>query len=273
MNTPSPIPTSTPPSTRNFNDYPPAVRAKAMVRYRLHADPASLLAMAGMAADPWQESVLRSPAPRLLLLCSRGAGKSTVSAALSLLTVLREPDSLVLILSPSERQSGEIFRTAGLFYDALRRPVATLKRTELQLHLGNGSRLIALPDNERTVRTYQGVRLLVVDEAARADDDLYYTVRPMLAVSRGRIVLLSTPFGQRGFFWEEWERGQGWERYPVRADECPRISPEFLADEGASMGPRWFKQEYELSFESAAGAVFAPETIRGAMRDEVTPLF
>ncbi len=41
---------------------------------------------------------------------------------------------------------------------------------------------------------------LKIDEAARVSDELYRAVRPMLATSGGRIVLLSTPFGKRGFF-------------------------------------------------------------------------
>jgi hypothetical protein len=46
---------------------------------------------------------------------------------------------------------------------------------------------------------------LIVDEASRVQDALYQGIRPMLAVSGGRIVLLSTPWGKRGFFFEEWE--------------------------------------------------------------------
>jgi hypothetical protein len=35
----------------------------------------------------------------------------------------------------------------------------------------------------------------------------------MLAVSCGRIVLLSTPFSNRGFFCKEWsEGGEGWRK-------------------------------------------------------------
>jgi hypothetical protein len=85
---------------------------------------------------------------------------------------------------------------------------------------------------------------LVIDEASRVSDGLYYAVRPMLAVSRGRLVALSTPFGRRGWFFEEWESGARWERHKITAEECPRITSEFLKEEEASLGPRWYKQEY-----------------------------
>ena len=60
------------------------------------------------------------------------------------------------------------------------------------------------PGTEGTVRGFSRVALLVIDEAARVSDPLYYAVRPMLAVSGGKLVALSTPFGQKGHFWQEW---------------------------------------------------------------------
>src|SRR6185369_6360406 len=98
------------------------------------------------------------------------------------------------------------------------------------------SRIIALPENERTIRGYSGAALLVVDEASRVSDALYASVRPMLAVSRGRLVVLSTPFGKRGFFFEEWSSDRAWERIRITADQCPRISPEFLEEERLALG-------------------------------------
>src|SRR4051812_1486650 len=77
---------------------------------------------AGQTPDAWQGKVLRSDADRFLLLCSRQAGKSSVSAALSLSTALTVPNSPVLLLSPSDRQSAELFRKVVDLYDAVGRP-------------------------------------------------------------------------------------------------------------------------------------------------------
>ncbi len=74
----------------------------------------------------------------------------------------------------------------------------------MTLRLENGSRIVSLPGTEGTVRGFSGVALLIVDEASRVDDALYHAVRPMLAVSHGKLVLLSTPWGKRGFFYREW---------------------------------------------------------------------
>jgi hypothetical protein len=176
-------------------------------------------------------------------------------------------------LSPSERQSGELAAKAFDYYDALGRPLPDRKRTELQLWLTNGSRIIALPENEKTIRGYSGARLLIVDEAARVSDDLYRAVRPMLAVSRGRLLALSTPFGKRGWFYDEWTSARAWERIQITADQCPRIPPEFLEDEREAMGERWYRQEYLCSFEDAIDSVFAADDIDALLDPGLRPLF
>jgi hypothetical protein len=270
---------STASSTPSWRDLDATAKRRFLDRYRQRKrlarwrkDPALLLADAGLEPDPWQARCLRSDAPRRLLLASRQAGKSLAAAGLALKAALLEAPALVLILSPTQRQSGEFFRDKFLpAWRALGSPGGG-RPTQLTLEMGNGSRVVSLPENEEGVRSYSGVRLLVLDEAARVADDLYRAVRPMLAVSGGALVALSTPFGRRGWFWEAWERGEGWERYRVTAAECPRIDPAFLAAERRDLGPRWFAQEYETSFEDVVGALIAQSDIEAALGAGVEPL-
>jgi hypothetical protein len=227
-----------------------------------------------MAPDPWQTKLLRSNSDRLLLLCSRQAGKSLSAAALALRAALLYPPALVLLLSPTQRQSGELFRDkVKRLYSRLGRPVACTQESQLTMELANGSRIISLPGDEETIRGYSGVSLLVIDEAARVPDDLYRSVRPMLAVSKGRLIALSTPFGQRGWFFTEWTEGAGWERTQITALQCPRISRGFLAEEERSLGQRWFLQEYMCSFEDSIDSVFSAADVRAALSDTIEPLF
>jgi hypothetical protein len=130
-----------------------------------------------------------------------------------------------------------------------------------------------LPGKEGTIRGFSGVALLIVDEASRVLDALYCALRPMLAVSRGRLVALSTPWGKRGWFHDEWHGEGDWERIKITAPECPRISAEFLAEEMAALGERWYRQEYLCSFEDVIDAVFAEEDIQRAMVGAFEPLF
>jgi hypothetical protein len=227
----------------------------------------------GIVPDFWQEQLLGSEAPRVLLNCSRQSGKSTMASVLALHKALTAASSLVLILAPAERQAKELFSKVAAFYRALGHVIPTDSYRKLGMELSNGSRIEALPGSERTIRGFSGVDLLVVDEASRVADELYYAVRPMLAVSGGRLMMLSTPFGKRGVFYEEWTGGEGWERYTVTAEECPRIPPEFLEEERKTLGPWWFAQEYECRFMDTVDQVFQTDVIDGAITDEVAPLF
>jgi hypothetical protein len=241
-------------------------------------DPAQLMVAAGMIPDPWQAELLQSDWQRALLLCSRQSGKSTVTGALATHTAIYQPGSLTLLLSAAQRQSGELFKTVMGFYNSLprlegNRP-AVAQESALRVQLTNGSRIIALPGKEATIRGYAGVDLLVIDEASRVEDALYYSVRPMLAVSNGRLIALTTPFGKRGFFHQEWmEGGKDWRRVKITATDVPRVSAEFLEEERRALGDWWFRQEYGCEFMDTVDQVFAYELIQEAMSDDVQPLF
>jgi hypothetical protein len=215
----------------------------------------ALMRRLGLEPDPWQVEVLEAGHPRLLLNCARQAGKSTAVALLGLAEAVFVPFTTVL-LSRSARQSAELFRTVVGFYRRLGAPMPE-RLTAEELQLSNHSRIVSLPCREDTIRGYANVTLLVIDEAARVPDDLYRAVRPMLAVSNGRLICLSTPYGRRGFFWEAWARGgDDWARIEVAADRIPRIKPAFLAEERRTLGESWYRQEYECSFEALEGLVY-----------------
>jgi hypothetical protein len=214
------------------------------------------MGLLGMDPDPWQAQVLEAGHRRLLLNCSRQAGKSTSVAVLSLLEALYNRGSLTLLLSRSLRQSTELFHRITEFHRRVKF-ILLEKRTAHELRLTSGSRIISLPCREDTIRGFASVNLLVIDEAARVPDDLYRAVRPMLAVSRGRLVCLSTPRGKHGFFYDAWAHGGAdWVRIQVPATQVPRNSAETLAEERRCLGEATYRQEYECSFEALEGLVY-----------------
>ncbi len=249
--------------------------AELALDLRLALDPVGFAIEAcGFTPDPWQERALRWTGKRLLLNCCRQSGKSTVAGILALHRALYYPDSLVLLVSSSLRQSGELFRKVGDFLDVLAVRPRLIEDNKLSLQLENRSRVVSLPSKESNVRSFSAVDLIIEDEASRVPDDLYRAVRPMLAVSGGRLVLMSTPFGKRGHYFNEWSQGGDvWERVEVKGTECPRISAEFLAEERASLGEMWYRQEYMCEFAETLDSVFSYDAVVGAIDNAVAPLF
>lgn len=225
----------------------------------------------GFTPDPWQAEVLSSNAKRIILNCHRQSGKSTVAAILALHAALFDyPAPLILLLSPSLRQSVELFRKVLDFYHSIAEqfpPPEAL--SSLRLELAHGARIIALPSRERTIRGFGRVALLIVDEAARVDEELYTAALPFLSVSDGRLILLSTPAGPSGFFYRIWTSDDPtWLKITARAEDCPRISPRFLEEMRRLLPGPLYAQEYECQFVSSLGTMFPPDLLARAVVKE-----
>ena len=180
--------------------------------------------------------------------------------------------ALVIIVSPSQRQSGEIFRTVMPSLQLERRSGAE-GGVCLRAEMANGSRILALPGSETTVRGYSAADLIVIDEAARVEDSLLQAVSPMLATSQGRLVALTTPAGKRGWFYEAWISDSPWHRVKVPASMCPRISQEFLEEELRELGASRFSEEYQLEFIDPDTAAFPTDIITRCFTALVKPLW
>ena len=160
--------------------------------------------------------------------------------------------------------------------------VTGVKEKALTHDFPNGSRITSLPGNPDTIVGFSAVTLLIIDEASRVPDALLSVARPFLSVTErvhgrpGRLVAASTPFGKRGWFWEAYSRTmeargkqqvEPWRIVKVTAEQCPRITKEFLDNERQELGARWFAQEYLCSFEEAVDSVFSHELIQGMIKD------
>jgi hypothetical protein len=237
-------------------------------------DPVLFAHDCGITPDPWQAQLLQDRPKRSLLLCSRQSGKSTVTALLALWAAIYEAPALILLLSPSQRQSGELFKSVLGFHSRLTSAPGLTSESALRATMENGSRILALPGTERTIRGYAAADLIVIDEAARVEDDLLAAARPMLATkSQGRLIALTTPAGKRGWFFDAWTKSDDWHRVRVAATDCPRISSEFLAEELRELGAARFSEEYALEFRDADEAAFPVAVIEGAFSKEVLPLW
>jgi hypothetical protein len=249
--------------------------SRELLDLALCADPALFAEQVSISPDPWQADFLRSTAQYTILLCSRQSGKSTITAVAALHRAHYYPGSLILLCSPTLRQSSELGRKVSDMQALLGEcAIGVEGESALRLQLENGSRIIACPGTPATVRGYSAPDLIIVDEAAQADELLMGALRPMLAVSGGRLVLLSTPFSKRGFFYETWQDGGSrWQRVKVVATDCPRIDPAWLAAERATIGDYWWRQEYNCEFLEATDAWISMELITSAISKDIQPFF
>jgi hypothetical protein len=241
---------------------PPPIDAAIFARTRL-----------GFSPDDKQTEVLLSNAKRGILNCSRQWGKSTVAAAKAVHRAYARPGCTVLVASPCERQSAEFLRKAAGLVRRLNIKPRGDGDNAISLMLPNGSRIVGLPGTEATTRGFSAVSLILIDEASRVPDEMYKSLRPMLAVGNGDLWLMSTPCGQRGFFYEAWQDGgEDWMRVCVKATECPRIKGEFLDAERRTLGDACFSQEYLCEFVGNEMGYFEREVVEAAIDDSISEL-
>lgn len=238
------------------------------------ADPAAWLRdTQGVEPDPWQERFMQSNARRIALNCCRQAGKSTAVGWRVAHRASFRPNYFAVCTAPSDRQSVELFQKIRTPLEkAGELDVKPPKDNMHELVLPNGSRIICLPSNADTIRGFSAVNELLVDEAAMVDDAVFAAVEPMLVRSKGSLVLMTTPKGQRGHFHQVWEGGKNWDRYSVTWRDVLKyghFTQEDLDHFKEEHGEWMFRQEYECEFLSTLDAVFPIEQIKAAMSDEL----
>ena len=226
--------------------------------------------------DPWQLTMLDSTKARICLNIHRQGGKSTMSSLICLHKALFRPGSLSLIVAPALRQSQENFRKVKDFIELL--PGGQCpdfdESTKLSLRFANGSRILSLPGgNEgKTIRGFSRPDVIVEDESAQCSDELYAALLPMMATNPGcKLILCSTPFGQRGHFYKIYnEGGPEWLKLRLTAPENPRISPGYLEEQRHSpMGPWYFAQEFLCEFVAGETQLISHESIINAMNSDI----
>lgn len=270
----------------------------------------------GIEPDAKQAAILRSRARRLIVCTSRQWGKSTSAALLGAADAWYDevaPEAravlgprahaLVLVTSPTQRQSDETFARLQSFLGARiaeaieesvpresdhvplvrvpgtgRRVLSSEAVSEWKVRslvLRSGARVVSLPGAAETLRGFASVTRLIVDEAAFVDPGLFAAIRPMLLVSRGSMAVLSTPNGRQGEFYRlfverDGAEGDDWERHRVPVGDNPRIDPRDLEVDRREL-PAWlYQQEYECAFTALLGAVFHETDIERSLCDEET---
>ena len=224
----------------------------------------------GVELFSYQREFVDTRASRKAAVCGRQVGKTEMAAMEALHVGLTTADTTVLIIAPTQRQSAELFRRVRGLLRGGRYPKPGIEReTQTILELANGSRIISLPagSDGANIRGYAASHI-IVDEAAFVDDHVFRSVLlPMLATTNGTLTLLSTPFGKRGFLYEEAWMGEGWETFHVPTYDSPLVDEEWVDEQRATLSKTEYLQEIEGEFVEAADAYFDHDTVEAAFPD------
>jgi len=223
--------------------------------------------------DAWQQDVLVHQGS-MTLRCGRQVGKSEVIGEKAVDFALCNAGTTTIIIAASQRQSSLLFEKVK--YNVDRRIDEDGKDlykeppTLTKILLKNGSKIYALPAG-RTGYFIRGfaIDLLIADEAAYIPEGVWNAVIPMIAVSRkarsmGWIILLSTPFGKGGYFFESFH-DPDFKSFHVSSEDCVRIPKTFLLKEKKRMSKEEYRQEYQGEFTEDWHQFFPTELIKKRM--------
>ena len=221
--------------------------------------------------DPIQTEILNHPAHRLILLCTRQFGKTQITALKALHFALTHPGALVVVASPGERRSAEWLLRVTQLLQTLAIPHRRDGIHQFSAVLPNHARLIGLPGVADPNRGYPA-HLLIFEEAAFVPDPLWRSLTPSLVATQGRLWLISSAGPQWGFFHQQWnETLIPWTRFCVTAEQCPRITPESLAEQRIFLGESDYRREFLCEFSSEGTRVILPELLLRAFDDSIPP--
>jgi Terminase large subunit, T4likevirus-type, N-terminal len=192
----------------------------------------------------WQEDFLRAPqGASILALTARQCGKTTTAGWGMAHAALFFPGSLSVVACPAQRQSAEAVRRVR---EAVLKAGGKLEADNVYgLELKNGSRVLALPGSDDSIRGLTVDAWIVADEAARLSNDLIAALRPMRARRpEARLAMLSTAWSRTDPFWTAWDSDDpSWIRLKATADVV-QYDAEFLERERRALGEEAFKREY-----------------------------
>jgi Terminase large subunit, T4likevirus-type, N-terminal len=199
----------------------------------------------GITPHIWQEPFLRAKrGADILGLTSRQFGKTTAAALCLAHTAIFEDGTLSVVACPSQQQSVEAIRKVRAMVSKAggKLVVDNVYRIELE----NGSRVLALPATDDTVRGLTVTGWIIADEAARLPADLIAALRPMRARCRNaRFVMISTAWSRTDQFWLNWSSDdQSWLRIKATIEDYPDVIAADFLDKERRQGDDYFKREY-----------------------------
>lgn len=224
----------------------------------------------GVEPFDYQKEFLDNEANRKLFVAGRRVGKSRSASWKALWYAITHAEAEVLLTAKTQRQSMELFRQIKAEIrqsEAESEEWGISRETRTEVNFSNGSRIVCLPlgRDGSNIRGY-GADLLIVDEAAYVPEGIFQEVlMPFLAVGQNQFIMISTPRGKRGFFWDRYdESNRGENDYFVQQVPTwmnPRVDDEWVERQRNNLTPMQFKREIKGEFDENADAYFTEEEV------------
>ena len=217
-----------------------------------------------MKFDKWQEEVLKTDG-NICLRSGRQVGKSTIIGYKAAQFALENEKKLIMVISKTERQAGLLFSKILNNISLIdRKQIKTGKDrpTKHKISLKNGSVIHSLPAGD-TGFGIMGftIDLLIADEAAFIPEEVWNSVIPALAITRGAIWLLSTPYVKKGYYYECF-KDPGFTAFHTSSEDCPRKDEEFLEQKRKTLTKAQYAQMYLGQFVDEIRQFFPDELIK-----------
>lgn len=226
----------------------------------------------GVEPYDYQKEVLNTDSDRIAFVSGRQVGKSRTSAWRALHHALTNPDELILITAPTQRQSSNLFKQikSEMAESIIPSELWGAEReTRTIIEFENDAEIVCLPtgDDGATIRGYTA-DFIIVDEAAQIEDSVYQqALLPMLATTQGDMMLLSTPHGDRGFLYDAFHQNLSEEYFTqqVPTYQSDLVDDDFIANQQKQLSNINFKQEILGKFVESQNAFFEDELVENTV--------
>lgn len=193
----------------------------------------------------------------------RQVGKSVVEEIIALYSALSKPKTRVYCIEPTFAQADKLINE--LYAMCKGQPFYKKSNSiRRQIYFKNGSeiRLFSAEQGDEALRGYT-CEILLIDEACYIGDNIINTILPYVNVSNGPVVMVSTPKGRSGLFYEYFCMGQSAEMNNVYAydwanyDTSELLSADKLELYRKTMDELAFKTDYLGEFLDGQSRFFS----------------
>ena len=211
--------------------------------------------------DPWQRDVMATEG-NMVLRSGRQVGKSFIIGKKASEYALNNKNKLIMVIAFTEKQANLLFsKILRNIVQTNKAAISKPKPTKHIIHLKNGSTIhcYAAGDTGFGIMGFT-IDLLIADEAAWIKEEVWNSITPALAITRGNIWLLSTPWLSEGYYYDCFN-DPTFTAFHQSAEDCPRKDQTFLDNKKKTLTKSQYAQMYLGEFVDDFQRIFSDEWI------------